>query len=35
MAQQVKKPSSIHEGACFIPGLSDLVKDLALLQAAA
>ena len=31
MAQQDKNPTSIHEDSGFIPGLTQLVKDLALL----
>ena len=35
VAQQVKNPTSIHEDVGLIPGLTQWVKDLALLQAAA
>ena len=31
MVQQVKNPASIHEDAGLIPGLTQWVKDLALL----
>ena len=34
MAQQVKAQQSLHEDAGSIPGLSQWVKDLVLLQAA-
>ena len=34
MAQQVKNSSSIHEDAGSIPGLTQGVKDLVLLQVA-
>ena len=34
MAQQVRNPSSIHEDADLIPGLTQWVKNLTLLQAA-
>ena len=34
MAQQVKKPTSIHDKMGSIPGLSQWVKDLVLPQAA-
>ena len=30
MAQQVKNPTSIHEDADLVPGLTQWVKDLAL-----
>ena len=33
MAHQVKNPTSIHEDVVSIPGLTQWVKDLALLQA--
>ena len=33
MAQRVTNPTSIQEDVCSIPGLSQWVKDLALLQA--
>ena len=33
MAQQVKSPTSVHEDAASIPGLSQWLKDLALRQA--
>ena len=32
MTQQVKNPTSLHEGSGLIPGLAQWVKDLALLQ---
>ena len=35
MAQQVKNPPSIHEDVSSIPGLTQWVKDKALLQATA
>ena len=35
VAQQVKNPTSIHEDAGPIPGLTQWVKDLTLLQAEA
>ena len=35
MAQQVKKKTSIHKDVGSIPGLSQWVKNLALLQAVA
>ena len=35
VAQQVKNPTSIHEDAGLIPGLTHWIKDLALPQAAA
>ena len=34
VAQQVKNPTSTHEDAGLIPGLTHWVKDLVLLQAA-
>ena len=34
VAEQVKNPASIHEGAGSIPGLTQWVKDPALLQTA-
>ena len=34
MAQQVKDPASVYEKAGFIPGLTQWVKDPALLQVA-
>ena len=34
VAQQVKKPTIIHENVGLIPGLTQWVKDLALPQAA-
>ena len=34
VAEQVKKPTGIHEDVGLIPGLDQWVKDLALLQAA-
>ena len=33
VAQRVKNPTSIHEDADLIPGLTQLAKDLVLLQA--
>ena len=35
VAQQVMSPTSIHEDVGLVPGLTRLVKDPALLQAAA
>ena len=35
MAQQVKNPTSIHDDAGLIPGLTQRIKDLALPQAVA
>ena len=34
MVQQIKNPTSIHEGVGLISGLTQWVKDLVLLQAA-
>ena len=34
MAQQIKSPTSIHENAGSIPGLTQCFKDLVVLQAA-